>query len=864
MWGLYFLCAKEATGLGSRDLSYALFSTLPNEPGFTPKLPTRGKIQRLEHNRLLAETVLGEVLLARLLIFQKFIDRMESHLNSNGIPIVYPNFDPFIERWLQLQLHPTMLSPFYQGDIFVDLTSVIHAAKPDATVLQVMIYNIASTLFPKINSSIHGSHGGDIFLVLDEAQEAGLAMKTAFRSEKQTTKARPVLRELITAWSNQLCYPVKPSREEELVDLPVTLVVTGTGMSLDDMRQALYSSTVVKEDTCQQYQDMGGFEEKEQQVAYVQKYVPKEILDHPVGVVLLDRMWYWLRGRYRFTAEFLAFLIENGYKQPNALLDRFICNLTELAPSDCPQDIIQMEDDPNSGLFGPMAFQRSPSNIPFNWKILLTDRSKTLNMIRDLTWKYVVTSGLENFLGGTDSEMVQYGFGRIPHVRIQNPDQLPNNDKSAAAVDETLVLWGCAAWLNNTMSRDSDDDEESQGDGQPSSLAKNTNTLYWYLARKFETNEGGHSWFEDYLMYYFCLAFSNPRRVHTLGDIFHIMGPCAGALRQKKATLVSIYVPEDGQRSAQRYVPTLFDEYGQFLCCGGNLGDRSTGNNVAHKWLAHHDRAAFCFPDKAMGPDIIFVLELDRGSYIWVMVQAKRCGVQKYLPRKTLRSAIRSVTPWSYFMDQTVRKKFSAGKTQPSDYKETAHKNQVMANQKTLKLLDELPGRDTTLAGKHSVLRVVASWSAISCQWKHLGKTRPRTEPLEDEGGDTEMQEEDDEEDDEGGDDDDSSPTEGSEEVDPDEDSHPLATLNFRKLRELTGNIPPDHKLDSWKASQARIQMTNRNHKDGKLVNKTGQKPPKTRKRSGKRGGIQAKEVVNQPTKTAASNPVRRSARRSG
>jgi hypothetical protein len=144
-----------------------------------------------------------------------------------------------------------------------------------------------------------------------------------------------------------------------------------------------------------------------------------------------------------------------------------------------------------------------------------------------------------------------------------------------------------------------------------------------------------------------------------------------------------------------------------------------------------------------------------------------------------------------------------------------------MANQKTLELLDELPGRDTRLAGKHSVLRVVASWSAISCQWKHLGKTRPRTEPLEDEEGDMEMQDEDDEEDDGGDndddDDDDSSPTQGSKEVDPDEDSHPLATLNFRKLRELTGNIPPDHKLDSWKASQARIQMANRNHKNGKL-----------------------------------------------
>ncbi|KAK7054473.1 hypothetical protein VNI00_003671 [Paramarasmius palmivorus] len=857
---------EEANGFGSKDLTFALNQMLPKAPGFTCELHrSHSKTQSLKENRRLAELILGEVLLARLLIFQKFISLIESQLHSLNIPLIYPHFNLFIRRWLNLQLKPSILAPSYEGDIFADLMTTIHAASPTVEEIHAMIFHISSTLFSKINNSIHGPHGGDIFLVLDEAQDAATALYSAFRSHTQKRKPRPVLRELVVAWSKQLAHPSSTDVPKVATDLPVTLVISGTGMSLHD-----------------EYNQMGGFEDAQDQKSYIRRYVPPEILSHVVGKVLLERMWYWLRGRYRFTAEFLAFLIENGYRRPNELLTRYIANFTRVFPSDCPVHILQLEKDPNSLLFGHFPVEPSLTNIPLQWDRLLKNSKKdeTLDNIKDLTWKYIVTSHLENFLGSDEAELVQFGFARIAHPQyMPDSEQLPNPHENAGVIDETLVLWACAVWLNNTLSElkpeysdseseneESDSEEDVDMAGQPPQLLgqRRQYSLYRHIAEKFELYEGGHSWFEDYLMYYFCLAFSNPRREHVLGDIFDIMGTHAEDLEQKRARLVSVFLPQDERdlnpaERTYRYDTIRFDENGLFRNCGGTLGNR-TGDNSgarARTWLAHQDRATFCFPDRAMGPDLLFVLELvgNPSTYIWVMVQAKRCGNQKYLPRDTLRSAIRSVTPCTYFKSEKTIRKASM-----SSVKE---RNEIETNEDTLRLLDELPGRETALAGRHSVLRVVASYSAISDLWKHFNRPRPVKD------GDVIMTMADDVDES----DDANAPRTSSKargkrrkvtEVDLDEGEHPLATLKFDKLHKLTENLPPYNKLEAWKAYQARIQTANKNHRAGgdKVVDKDRKGTSETeRGRADKGTGARAKEEILQTPKTAASNPVRRSTR---
>ncbi|THU78067.1 hypothetical protein K435DRAFT_973689 [Dendrothele bispora CBS 962.96] len=114
-----------------------------------------------------------------------------------------------------------------------------------------------------------------------------------------------------------------------------------------------------------------------------------------------------------------------------------------------------------------------------------------------------------------------------------------------------------------------------------------------------------------------------------------------------------------------------------------------------------------------MGPDLIFVLKLTQlhepqASYIWVAVQAKFCRADKNLnlKGKELKSAIRSVTPDRFFMnendkeDYQEREKLSDQKT---NREHLEFRNRVRSAMKDLKHREHA-------AGPCSVLRVVASF----------------------------------------------------------------------------------------------------------------------------------------------------------
>ncbi|KAK2463842.1 hypothetical protein APHAL10511_004147 [Amanita phalloides] len=71
-----------------------------------------------------------------------------------------------------------------------------------------------------------------------------------------------------------------------------------------------------------------------------------------------------------------------------------------------------------------------------------------------------------------------------------------------------------------------------------------------------------------------------------------------------------------------------------------------------------------------MGPDVIFVLELDNKKLIWVALQVKysESDGNELLDKRTLEHAVRSVTPKHFFRDKKgsdfstdPRKKFQSG-----------------------------------------------------------------------------------------------------------------------------------------------------------------------------------------------------------
>jgi hypothetical protein len=117
----------------------------------------------------------------------------------------------------------------------------------------------------------------EIFCVLDEAQIPANSFRKCFLSENEPKEERSILREIITTWSSQF----------------QNLVVSGTGVSMRDMKEVLKSAVAKYNAEPVLVTDVGGFDTEEAQKIYLLKYIPEDILD----ATLTSTLSYWLRGR---------------------------------------------------------------------------------------------------------------------------------------------------------------------------------------------------------------------------------------------------------------------------------------------------------------------------------------------------------------------------------------------------------------------------------------------------------------------------------------------------------------------------------------------------------------------------------------
>ncbi|GAW08148.1 hypothetical protein LENED_010194 [Lentinula edodes] len=67
--------------------------------------------------------------------------------------------------------------------------------------------------------------------------------------------------------------------------------------------------------------DTGSFNDPEDHRRYVSQFMPVTFASSVTGQALIDRMWYWLRGRHRYTASFLAVLLHSNFTSPHTLLE---------------------------------------------------------------------------------------------------------------------------------------------------------------------------------------------------------------------------------------------------------------------------------------------------------------------------------------------------------------------------------------------------------------------------------------------------------------------------------------------------------------------------------------------------------------
>lgn len=256
--------------------------------------------------------------------------------------------DVYKQRWLLLQLQPSLLHPQI-WDIFDHLAGKLSKATDAfiSTRIKAQLVRVREFCSPKdvdvestTSQSVCASNT-PFFCVLDEAQYAATQHCTAFRSDHSKAH-RPVLREIVRAWEGQS------------FGQGVFMVVAGTGISKEVVDQAM-SSAIMKDSKYRWCSDTGAFDDVQVQRKYILKYLPPSLVQSTSGQRLLERMGYWLHGRlvslfyssnlllifsvgrHRFTAGFIAELLNSGFQQPHKLLNTYIHQFTQFNPTDASE-----------------------------------------------------------------------------------------------------------------------------------------------------------------------------------------------------------------------------------------------------------------------------------------------------------------------------------------------------------------------------------------------------------------------------------------------------------------------------------------------------------------------------------------------
>lgn len=249
---------------------------LKNSPAFTELVDrTASDFTSLrETNGRIVKMYLEEILLARLLVLQYFLDALPSDADLTGM---------YYKRiWLTLQLVPTLLEPSKSGttlndehtDIFIGLANILSRCSPIDRHRRIdeAFTNVARRL----------SHQGQLHCVIDEAHSAALSFEKAFHTYHYSTT---LLSQIVIALQGSA------------LRTSFIFVVTGIGLSIRVFADTTGRGGLVQWLNVQTVEDADGFDDADSQQTYLAKYLPPSLVENPAGRELIRRARYWLSGR---------------------------------------------------------------------------------------------------------------------------------------------------------------------------------------------------------------------------------------------------------------------------------------------------------------------------------------------------------------------------------------------------------------------------------------------------------------------------------------------------------------------------------------------------------------------------------------
>jgi hypothetical protein len=264
-WGLYFVAARDDNGVGVNDLEAAMDDIARYEDWTEDIRPYVGpdRDDRNKSNIHISNRAIRKVFAARLVVFRLFLQLAEARDGYVG-----PKHQRF---WLLFQLS-NPLPGFETPHPFVTMKECLDRASDGAlTALINDFEQIRMQYFPESRFTI----------ALDEAQQAVRLHRFCFLSSGELSKFRSILREIVKVFSS----------------LVVKIVVSGTGLSLEEVEDSLNSSVGKPLGQFQTFVELGMFDNPLKLEAILQRYIPSSILKSPSGKSLRTRIREYLPGR---------------------------------------------------------------------------------------------------------------------------------------------------------------------------------------------------------------------------------------------------------------------------------------------------------------------------------------------------------------------------------------------------------------------------------------------------------------------------------------------------------------------------------------------------------------------------------------
>ncbi|KAF9042604.1 hypothetical protein BDZ89DRAFT_1156186 [Hymenopellis radicata] len=717
-YGFYFTCAdprgtlsnafadvRKAHEIGSYDLSNVFKaladSYIPTSQQNLSLLPEQSLNAMAERSRM--ETGMRNTDKARRLLRRVLTVRLVLLAEYLALAHTYAVIDTMDSRraWMHLQVQPHILCLHNSDDVFASLAEELRRAS------ETYVTNRATASLKRIATLLHPDRDQDVeFLdlkiptVIDEAQEGLFQLPNAFLSPTAKDKSgyfvtRPFLREVTAHWStfhSDRCN--------------VQFIVTGTGLSLNHLREKINSS-LAKTEVWKDAEFMESFRYRKEQRAYLHRYLPSSLLKSPHGKVLLARIWYWLRGRHRFTASFVQYLLGcavfDGYRA-NVLLNMYIWGLAHFHPMDATSQGYPMN----------LPGIPHPSHTSIEFEKL---DSRCISTLRFVVYRYVLRGLKPSSFEDVTESLLRVGLGQLVGLAEKS---------SKVEIYEPLIFMAAFTWLNKLAHRRVSADPGESFFVEP---------LFCFITDHLKVHAPGWNMFENLLAYYFSQVFSastqsrlsevftfpradtsrNGKRVHSPPSEAELeLGSC-------RATLVSFYSRKGIHLEGSFDYPPTPTRAGETPGYPGTIGVSAKDSVHVFKSptiLRHKTKspASILFPGIYMGPDLLFMLRLENeghaSTYLWVAVQAKLRTAASVSGRELLE-AIDSVTPKNFF---TSRKNNSAKKdARKQEDKFAEHMLEHGFNEKTLSALEDgLPkGKATPNAGTYSLLRVVAQFPRL-------------------------------------------------------------------------------------------------------------------------------------------------------